>query len=80
MWLRSWGEDDAASQRVEVRSSIALACEVWIRLTCPTTRPRLAREVSANFLVLLKHEERMLPLAPTGRIALTGESAETRRH
>ncbi|KUO09520.1 glycoside hydrolase family 3 C-terminal domain-containing protein [Streptomyces sp. DSM 15324] len=41
---------------------------------------RLAREIAADCLVLLKNEERTLPLGPTGRIALIGEFAQTLRY
>ncbi|GAB3008679.1 glycoside hydrolase family 3 C-terminal domain-containing protein [Streptomyces pseudoechinosporeus] len=41
---------------------------------------RLAREVAADCLVLLKNDERTLPLAPTGRIAVIGEFAAALRY
>ncbi|MGW1718315.1 glycoside hydrolase family 3 C-terminal domain-containing protein [Streptomyces sp. NPDC002156] len=41
---------------------------------------RLAREVAADALVLLKNRDRTLPLSPTGRIAVIGEFATTLRH
>ncbi|WP_460072703.1 glycoside hydrolase family 3 C-terminal domain-containing protein [Streptomyces sp. YKOK-I1] len=41
---------------------------------------RLAREVAADCLVLLRNQERTLPLAPTGRVAVIGEFAETLRY
>ncbi|MFE8013931.1 glycoside hydrolase family 3 C-terminal domain-containing protein [Streptomyces antibioticus] len=41
---------------------------------------RLAREIAADCLILLKNRERALPLSPTGRIALIGEFAQTLRH
>ncbi|WP_413098223.1 glycoside hydrolase family 3 C-terminal domain-containing protein [Streptomyces sp. Inha503] len=41
---------------------------------------RLAREIAADCLVLLKNRERTLPLAPTGRVAVIGEFAQTLRY
>ncbi|MEW2306210.1 glycoside hydrolase family 3 C-terminal domain-containing protein [Streptomyces sp. NPDC006655] len=41
---------------------------------------RLAREIAADCLVLLKNRDRTLPLGPTGRIALIGEFAQTLRY
>ncbi|MET7896570.1 beta-glucosidase family protein [Streptomyces mirabilis] len=41
---------------------------------------RLAREIAADCLVLLKNEQRSLPLAPTGRIAVIGEFARQLRY
>ncbi|BBC38536.1 hypothetical protein SGFS_098300 [Streptomyces graminofaciens] len=41
---------------------------------------RLAREAAADCLVLLKNENRTLPLAPTGRVAVIGEFAAALRY
>ncbi|BBC31133.1 hypothetical protein SGFS_024270 [Streptomyces graminofaciens] len=41
---------------------------------------RLAREVAADSLVLLRNRDRTLPLAPTGRVAVIGEFATALRH
>ncbi|MFH8662351.1 glycoside hydrolase family 3 C-terminal domain-containing protein [Streptomyces afghaniensis] len=41
---------------------------------------RLAREVAADCLVLLKNENRTLPLAPAGRVAVIGEFAAAVRY
>ncbi|MEE1760861.1 glycoside hydrolase family 3 C-terminal domain-containing protein [Streptomyces sp. SP18BB07] len=41
---------------------------------------RLAREAAADCLVLLKNENRTLPLAPAGRIAVIGEFAASPRY
>ncbi|MGW1030023.1 glycoside hydrolase family 3 C-terminal domain-containing protein [Streptomyces sp. NPDC002577] len=41
---------------------------------------RLAREVAADCLVLLKNRHQALPLAPTGRIAVIGEFAAALRY
>lgn len=41
---------------------------------------RLAREAAADCLVLLKNENRALPLAPAGRVAVIGEFAAAPRY
>ncbi|MFD4985262.1 glycoside hydrolase family 3 C-terminal domain-containing protein [Streptomyces sp. NPDC058374] len=41
---------------------------------------RLAREIAADCLVLLKNQDRTLPLAPSGRFALIGEFATAPRY
>ncbi|MFF2720464.1 glycoside hydrolase family 3 C-terminal domain-containing protein [Streptomyces sp. NPDC058011] len=41
---------------------------------------QLAREIAADCLVLLKNEDRALPLAPSGRLALIGEFATALRY
>ncbi|GAA3829151.1 glycoside hydrolase family 3 C-terminal domain-containing protein [Streptomyces phyllanthi] len=41
---------------------------------------RLAREVAADSLVLLKNDHQALPLAPTGRLAVIGEFATALRY
>lgn len=71
---------ERAASRVEALARKATAAQIDGATYDVDEHHSLAREAAARSIVLLKNEDRMLPLAPTGSIAVIGSFAEKPRY
>ncbi|GAA1928319.1 glycoside hydrolase family 3 C-terminal domain-containing protein [Microbacterium aoyamense] len=71
---------ERAAHRVEALARKATAAQIDGATYDVNEHHALAREAAARSIVLLKNEDRMLPLAPAGSIAVIGSFAEKPRY